>query len=328
MLDVAIVGGEIIDGTGASRRRGDVGIRDGRIVEIGDLGGRAARRIDAAGKVVTPGFIDVHTHYDAQVAWDPYLTPSPLHGVTTVIGGNCGFTLAPMEEQAVDYLTAMLARVEGMPLAAIRAGVDITWGSFGEYLDTMEGNVGLNVGFLVGHSTVRRLVLGEDWRREARDAEIEEMCRVVEASLASGALGFSSSWSETHNDAAGDPTPSRFATEAELVRLSSALRAQPGTWLEFIPWASGAFPDDRALLMAKMSAAAGRPLNWNLMLIRPNIPDEVTQNRLAASDLAAAHGGAVFGLTLPVPNAMHLNLGRGLPVRLGAGVGGGARAGT
>ncbi len=312
MLDIAIVGGEVIDGTGASRRHGDVGIRDGRIVAIGDLDEPAARRIDAVGKVVTPGFIDVHTHYDAQVAWDPYLTPSPLHGVTTAIGGNCGFTLAPMAQGAIDYLTAMLARVEGMPLSAIRAGVDITWRSFGEYLDSIAGHVALNVGFLVGHSTVRRLVLGEDWRRAAGDEEIEEMGRLVKASLASGALGFSSSWSETHNDAAGDPTPSRFATEAELIRLSSVLRAHPGTWLEFIPWASGAFPDDRALLMARMSAAAGRPLNWNLMLIRPNIPDEVTQNRLAASDLAAAHGGAVFGLTLPVPNAMHLNLDAGI----------------
>ena len=176
MFDLTIVGGEVIDGTGAPRRRADVGITGGRIVEIGDLAGPSARRIDAAGKVVTPGFIDVHTHYDAQVAWDPYLTPSPLHGVTTVIGGNCGFTLAPMEEEAVPYLTAMLARVEGMPLASVRAGVDIRWRSFGEYLDTVEGNVGLNVGFLVGHSTVRRLVLGEDWRREASDEEIAEMC--------------------------------------------------------------------------------------------------------------------------------------------------------
>jgi N-acyl-D-aspartate/D-glutamate deacylase len=311
VLDVAIVGGEVIDGTGAPRRRADVGIRDGRIVEIGDLEEPATRRIDAGGKVVTPGFIDVHTHYDAQVAWDPYLTPSPFHGVTTVIGGNCGFTLAPMEEEAISYLTAMLARVEGMPVASIRAGVDITWRSFSEYLDTMEGNVGLNVGFLVGHSTVRRLVLGEDWRREARGEEIEEMSRLIEASLSSGALGFSSSWSETHNDAAGDPVPSRFATEAELLRLSSTLASYPGTWLEFIPWASGPFPDDRALLMAKMSAAAGRPLNWNLLLIRPNIPVEVTLNRLAASDLAVVHGGAVYGLTMPVPVAMHLNLDAG-----------------
>jgi N-acyl-D-aspartate/D-glutamate deacylase len=311
VFDVAIVGGEVIDGTGAPRRRADVGIRDGRIVEIGGLEEPAARRIDAEGKVVAPGFIDVHTHYDAQVAWDPYVTPSPFHGVTTVIGGNCGFTLAPMEEEAIDYLTAMLARVEGMPLATIRAGVDITWRSFGEYLDTIQGKVGLNVGFLVGHSTVRRLVLGEHWRREASYEEIQEMGRLVEASLASGALGFSSSWAETHNDAAGDPTPSRFATAEELLRLSWTLRSHPGTWLEFIPWASGAFPDDRALLMAKMSAAACRPLNWNLMLIRPNIPHEVTQNRLAASDLARAHGGAVFGLTMPVPVPMHLNLDAG-----------------
>jgi N-acyl-D-aspartate/D-glutamate deacylase len=311
VFDIAIVGGEVIDGTGAPRRRGDIGIKNGRIVEIGELGERSSRQIDATGKVVAPGFIDVHTHYDAQVAWDPYLTPSPLHGVTTVIGGNCGFTLAPMEAEAMSYLTSMLARVEGMPLASVRAGVDITWRSFGEYLDTLEGGVGLNVGFLVGHSTVRRLVLGQDWRREASGKEIEEMSRLVETSLSSGALGFSSSWAETHNDAAGDPTPSRFASEAELLLLSGTLRSHPGTWLEFIPWATGPFPDDRALLMAKMSVVAGRPLNWNLMLIRPNIPDEVTQNRLAASDLASSHGGAVFGLTMPVPVAMHLNFDAG-----------------
>jgi N-acyl-D-aspartate/D-glutamate deacylase len=311
VFDIAIIGGELIDGTGSPRRRADVGIHNGRVIEIGQLDERYCRLIDATGKVVTPGFIDVHTHYDAQVTWDPYLTPSSLHGVTTVIGGNCGFTLAPMDAGAIDYLTTMLARVEGMPLASLRAGLDIGWNSFGEYLDAIEGKVGLNVGFLVGHSTVRRLVLGEDWGREASHEEIETMSSLVRASLSSGALGFSSSWAETHNDANGDPTPSRFATEAELLQLSAALRSYPGTWLEFIPWATGSFPDDRALLMAKMSAAAGRPLNWNLLLVRPSIPDEVVQNRLAASDLAASNGGAVFGLTLPVPNAMHLNLDAG-----------------
>ena len=111
----------------------DVGIRDGRIVAIGTQED-AHRRVDATGKVVSPGFIDVHTHFDAQIVWDPYLTPSPLHGVTTAIGGNCGFTLAPMEEHAATYLTEMLARVEGIPLETIRAGVDITWRTFEEYL--------------------------------------------------------------------------------------------------------------------------------------------------------------------------------------------------
>ncbi|MFI5047779.1 MAG: amidohydrolase family protein [Acidimicrobiia bacterium] len=311
MLDVVIVGGEVIDGTGAPRRRADVGIEAGRVVMIGDVDEPAARRLDAEGKVVAPGFIDVHTHYDAQIAWDPYLTPSPLHGVTTVLGGNCGFTLAPMDDDAVEYLTAMLARVEGMPLASVRAGVDFCWRSFGEYLDAIEGRVALNAGFLVGHSTVRRLVLGDDWRRTAGDDEIEAMRRLVAESLAAGALGLSSSWAETHNDAAGDPTPSRFASEDELLRLCGELRSHPGTWLEFIPLATGPFPDDRVALMARMSAAAQRPLNWNLMIVRPDLGDEYVESRLAASDVAARYGGRVFGLTLPIPQTLHINLDSG-----------------
>jgi N-acyl-D-aspartate/D-glutamate deacylase len=311
VLDVAIVGGEVIDGTGQPRRRADVGIVDGRIVQIGDLDDHARRVIDAEGRVVTPGFVDVHTHYDAQVAWDPYLTPSPFLGVTSVIGGNCGFTLAPMEPEALPYLTEMLARVEGMPLASLQHGLDVGWRSFGQYLDGIEGNVAINAGFLVGHSTVRRIVLGTDWQRAASDDEIAAMCRMVDESLAAGALGFSSSWSETHNDGDGNPTPSRYATEDEVLRLCATLRPHPGTWLEFIPWATGAFPDDRVQLMAKMSAAAQRPLNWNLLTVRPEIGDDVIDNRLGASDVAAAQGGAVYALTLPVPNALHLNFTSG-----------------
>ncbi len=311
MLDIAVVGGEVIDGTGAPRRRADVGIRQGKIVAVGALDEPATRRIDAAGKMVTPGFIDVHTHYDAQVTWDPHLTPSPLHGVTTVIGGNCGFTLAPMEDEAAEYLIELLARVEGMPISALRAGVDIRWRSFGEYLNSIDGHVAVNAGFLVGHSTVRRLVLGDDWRRTATDLEIDAMSRLIDDSLAAGALGFSSSWSETHNDAAGDRVPSRYGTEAELLRLCMTLRPHPGTWLEFLPWAVGPFPRERCLLMARMSAAAERPLNWNLLTVRPDITDEAIESRLTASDIAAAQGGAVFGLALPVPQTLYLNLESG-----------------
>lgn len=292
MLDIAIVGGDLIDGTGVQRRRADVGIRDGRIVAIGTLEEDAHRRVDATGKVVSPGFIDVHTHFDAQIVWDPYLTPSPLHGVTTAIGGNCGFTLAPMEEHAATYLTEMLARVEGIPLETIRAGVDITWRTFEEYLARMDGNVAINMGFLVGHSTVRRVVMGDGFRRAANENEIGQMERLVDESLAAGALGFSSSLSDTHNDGNNEPVPSRFATEEEILRLCATLRSHAGTWLEFIPWATGPFPEERAMLMAKMSVAAARPLNWNLLTVRTDMAD-VNENRLAASDLAATHGGLV-----------------------------------
>ena len=312
MLDLAIVGGEVVDGTGLPRQRADVGIRDGRIVAVGELGEPATRTIDASGRIVAPGFIDVHTHFDAQVTWDPYLTPSPFHGVTTVLGGNCGFTLAPMEPDAFEYLSAMLARVEGMPLDSVRAGVVPSWRSFGEYLDGIEGHVAVNAGFLVGHSTVRRIVLGDDWRRPATDHEIAAMGRLVADSLSAGALGFSSSWSETHNDGAGDPVPSRYATADEVVQLCAELRAHPGTWLEFIATGVGRFTDERMQLMANMSAAAQRPLNWNLLVVREDLGDDYVEGRLAASDVAARDGSAVLGLTLPIPMTLHLNLDTGV----------------
>ncbi|MGE3447562.1 MAG: amidohydrolase family protein [Microbacteriaceae bacterium] len=312
MLDVAIVGGDVIDGSGGPRVRADVGIAGGRVVAVGDLDERARRTIDATGRAVCPGFIDVHTHYDAQVLWDGDLTPSPLHGVTTALGGNCGFTLAPMTDEALGYVAAMLARVEGMSLSTLDAAVDVSWRTFGEYLDRLEGRVALNVGFLVGHSTVRRLVLGEDWRRAATAGEIDAMRRLVADSLAAGALGFSSSASDTHNDASGDPVPSRFATDDELLRLCAELQGHPGTWLEFIPWAFGAFPEQRIRLMAQMSAASGgRPLNWNLLVVNPTIGDDIVENRLSASDAARTRGASVFALTMPLANTIRINLETG-----------------
>src|SRR5262249_39201322 len=149
MLDLAIRGGTLINGTGALGRRADVGVRDGRVVSIGAISETSARSVDAAGRVVCPGFVDLHTHYDAQVFWDPTLSPSPLHGVTTVIGGNCGFSIAPLRPAAADYLMRMLARVEGMPLESLVQGVPWDWRSFGEYLDRLEGRLAVNAGFLV-----------------------------------------------------------------------------------------------------------------------------------------------------------------------------------
>src|SRR5262249_15327576 len=151
--------------------------------------------IDASGLIVAPGFIDIHTHYDAQILWDPLATPSSLNGVTTVIGGNCGFTIAPMTDEHGDYLVRMLSVVEGIPLAALQAAVDLRWSSFADYLQRLEGRVGINVGFLVGHSALRRLTMGKDAvGSKASAGQIEAMKRLLADSLQAGSLGFSSSW--------------------------------------------------------------------------------------------------------------------------------------
>src|SRR5687767_9453100 len=192
MFDVIIRGGDVIDGTGAARRKADVGIRDGRVVAIGAIDGEAATTIDATGKVVAPGFVDVHTHFDAQVFWDGALTPSPLHGVTTVLAGNCGFTIAPLSEDPADgdYLMRMLARVEGMPLESLREGVPWNWRTTAEYLDQIDGTLSINAGFMVGHSAIRRVVMRTDSvQRESTPDELAQMLQLFHDGLDAGGLG-------------------------------------------------------------------------------------------------------------------------------------------
>src|SRR6185436_8055456 len=299
--------GTVIDGTGSLRFSADVGIRNGRVATIGKITESAAQTIDAGGKIVSPGFVDIHTHYDAQAFWDPALTPSSIHGVTTVVGGNCGFSIAPLTEDAGPYLMRMLSRVEGMPLEALEAGVPWNWRSFGEYLDRLEGKLAINAGFLVGHSALRRVVMREAAvGNKASDAQLQQMLRLLHESIAAGGLGFSSSQAPTHNDGDGQPVPSRHATRDELVALAGALRDHDGTSLEFIPTV-GLFGDEHKELMAAMSHAAGCPLNWNVLNVVSMAPD-IYRSQLAASDYAREHGGQVVALTLPQPMALRLNL--------------------
>jgi N-acyl-D-aspartate/D-glutamate deacylase len=302
MYDVIIRGGDVIDGTGAARRRADVGIDGGRVTAIGDLSASEATQvIDATGRVVTPGFIDVHTHIDAQAFWDPTLSPSPLHGVTTVFAGNCGFSIAPLSDDPADgeYLMHMLSRVEGMPLRSLQEGVPWNWTSTAEYLDALEHTLSINAGFLVGHSAVRRVVMGGDaTRRQATGAEVGEMCALLRNGLAAGAIGFSSSWSSTHNDTERNMVPSRYASRDELIALCAVLADFPGTSLEFIP-TIGVFDEDITNLMVDMSLAAKAPLNWNVLAVTPKTLD-AGYAKLAASDVAAARGATVVGLTAPM----------------------------
>jgi N-acyl-D-aspartate/D-glutamate deacylase len=297
VLDLLLSGGTVVDGTGADRRVADVGIRDGRIVAVGRVDEAATRTLDVTGKVVCPGFVDLHTHYDAQLLWDPTASPSVLHGVTTVLGGNCGFSIAPLGPGDADYIQRMMAVVEGIPLEALEGGGPWDWSSFADFLDRVDGGMAVNAGFLVGHSAVRRVVMGDDaTSAEATPAQVAAMARLVEESVAGGALGFSSSLGEGHLDGDGRPVPSSSASFGELVALAGAIRDHPGTTLEFIP-AIGPIPADRMELMADMSVAADRPLNWNLLGSLAS--EEIYEQQLAASDLAAARGGHVIALALP-----------------------------
>ena len=316
MFDLLISGGDVIDGRGGPRRRTDIGITGDRISAIGNLvnggGAQAAATIDATGLAVTPGFIDVHTHFDAQVFWDPDLSPSPLHGVTTIIGGNCGFTIAPLGEDPAhgDYLMRMLARVEGIPLEALQQGVPWSWQTTAEYFDAIDGNVAVNAGFKVGHSALRRVVMGDDSvRRACTDEELGEMKALLRDGLEAGALGFSSSWSRTHNDPMGNMVPSRYAEREELVALCSVLAGYDGTSVEFNP-ALRPFEPWAFDLMSDMSAAAHRPLNWNVLMVNARSLD-TNRAELAAGDQAAARGGKIVALTVPLTLSLHLNFNSG-----------------
>ena len=298
MLDRLIRSGRVVDGTGAPGRTADIGIRDGRIVALGHVDEPARETLDADGAIVAPGFIDIHTHYDAQLLWDPAATPSCFHGVTTVVGGNCGFTIAPLDSDRGAYLRRMLARVEGMPLEALEAGGEWGWSSFGEYLDTLErGGLGINAGFLVGHSAIRRAVMGEAAVGQHADAkQIDALSALLAECLRAGGLGLSSGRTPVHRDWEGAPVPSFHASDEELFALCRTVREHPGTSLEFAP--SLADFDTTGDLMIAMSLAADRPINWNVLIVNAARPEEY-QRQLALSDRAAARGARVVPLSVP-----------------------------
>ena len=313
MLDLLITGGLVVDGTGRPGWRGDVAVRDGRIVALeapGVIEEPAAQTFDAAGLVVCPGIVDPHTHYDAQLLWDPTASPSSNHGVTTVIGGNCGFTLAPLIPGDADYLRKMMAKVEGMPLAALEHGTDWGWETFAEYLDRMDGNISVNAGFLVGHCAIRRYVMGGDAVGNAADpAQVTAMRAELAAAIRSGAIGFSFTNSTSHSDGEGEPVASRWATPDELIALCEETGLHEGTTLEgIVPGCLDQFADDEIELLGRMSAAANRPMNWNVLTVDARVPERVPR-QISASDRAVALGGRVVALTMPVQVPMNMSFG-------------------
>jgi N-acyl-D-aspartate/D-glutamate deacylase len=312
VIDLVVRGGLVVDGTGGPARRADVGVDGGRIVAIGKVDDGASRVVDADGAMVAPGFVDLHTHYDAQLFWDPTASPSPLHGVTTVFGGNCGFSLAPAGPEHAEYLARMMARVEGMPLAALQSGLDWAWDSFGGWLDRLDGAVGVNAGFLVGHSTLRRAVMGDDAVGQvATEAQLVRLEAELHRALAEGAMGFSTSTAHTHNDGDGQPVPSRAAGPGELERLAAVVSGHPGTTVEMIvPGCINGFSDDEMDLLVRVSLAAQRPVNWNVLAVTAGNPDG-TARQLGASTRAAGAGARVVALTLPHTMALRLSFEHG-----------------
>ena len=309
MLDLKIINGTIVDGSSKPGFRGDVGIKNGRIVAIGNVPDPARETVDADGRVVSPGFIDVHTHYDAQVFWDPTLSPSCYHGVTTVFGGFCGFSIAPLTPESGSYLKPMLARVEGMPLKTLEQAVPWNWSSFGDYLDRIEhGGVGVNAGFFCGHSAIRRIVMGARAVGEkATEEEIEQMKALLDASLAEGAMGFSTTISPSHNDGDGNPVPSRWADYSEIVALARVVRDHEGTGLEILPDVD--FGPGIPELMANFSIAGQRAVNWNVMAVTGAIDTaERCAKQLAVTDFARERGGEVIALTVPCTPELYVNL--------------------
>lgn len=302
MFDLILRNGTVVDGTGAPSRTADVGVTDGRIATIGDLSDADATTVvDATGRVVAPGFVDPHTHYDAQLHWDPSATPSSNHGVTSVIGGNCGFTLAPLRDSDADYTRKMMAQVEGMPLVALENGVDWSWTSFGDFLARLDGNVAVNAGFLVGHCALRRFVIGpESTGRESTPDELRQIEAALAEALDAGGLGFSTSLSSTHNDGDGNPVASRYATHDEVLALCDVVREHEGTTLEaIVQGCLGEFSDDEVELLAQMSARAARPLNWNVLSISAD-REARARHQLKPSDRAREIGGRVVALSMPV----------------------------
>ena len=290
-LDLVIRGGTVVDGTGWPARTADVGVRDGRIVTVGRVEATATREVDADGLLVTPGFVDIHTHYDAQLHWDPTASPASWHGVTTLLTGNCGFTIAPSKPEDVPWLLQMLSRVEGMSADALATGVAFAGGGVGDFLDGLDGRVGVNVGANVGHCAVRRFVMGDDAsERVATEDEITAMAELVRAAMRDGAIGFTSSQLELHVAHDGRGVPSNHAAPEELIALAGVLAEFGRGSIEFIPrtFLEGYSDEDRSLIRA-MAEASGRPVHLNTLTMMPHAPDG-WERSLEFAETAATDG--------------------------------------
>lgn len=293
-MDTIIKGGLVVDGTGGAPRSGDIGIRNGKIVPASEVGA-GAHTLDATGKVVAPGFIDIHTHFDPQLCWDGLATPSLEHGVTTVVIGNCSLSLAPVRpDGAKDKLISMFQVIEDIKKPTFDAAVPFSWESFPEYLDFIRGKLGVNVGALIGHSAIRYYVMGAaSQERAANKDEIDAMCRIVEEAMAAGALGISSSYVDMDEEM--KPVPSRYAEIDEKLALAQAMGASGrGIWQVVPYFMDPAQVEANIKELGDISLAAGVPCS-----LQPVLATGREGAQVAA--LAAEHerGARVYGQTMP-----------------------------
>ena len=276
MYDLTITGGTVVDGTGDKPFRADIGIKDGKIVEIrrreGDdagLQGEAVQNIDATGRIVTPGFVDIHTHYDGQVSWDGLLEPSTMHGVTTVISGNCGVGFAPVRPGSEQWLIELMEGVEDIPGTALTEGISWGWESFPEYLDVIEKqSLAVDFGTQIAHGAVRGYAMGERGARNepANEDDIAVMARIVQEGIEAGAFGFSTSRTEAHRAIDGEPVPGTYAAEDELFALGRAMAAGGQAVFEVAPAGTAGESLDGPMKeldwMVRLAAEIDRPLSF------------------------------------------------------------------
>jgi N-acyl-D-aspartate/D-glutamate deacylase len=314
MHDLVIRNGRVVDGTGAPEFVGDVAVSDGVITDVGVVDGRGRREIDADGLVVTPGVVDIHTHYDGQAMWDPDLTPSCWHGVTTAVIGNCSVGFAPCAPDRRDWLIDMMESVEDIPASALRAGLDWSWETFPEYLDALGSSPrSIDIGTQVPHAALRAYVMGERGARDepATADDIAMMSKLVEDGIAAGALGFSTSRTVLHYTADRVPIPGTYAHEDELFGIGDALARAGSGVFEVVP--SGVAGEDVESLpgevdwMTRLAARIGRPVC--MLLTQNNTRPDAWRDVLAAAEQAQRDGAMLVVQVAGRPGGLIAGLG-------------------
>jgi len=298
-FDLVIRGGTVVDGTGRAPMAADIGISGNRIAQIGTLAGSGAEEIDAKGKIVTPGFVDIHTHYDAQAVWDSHMAPSSWHGVTTAVMGNCGVGFAPCKPGDREKLVELMEGVEDIPGAVMHEGLKWEWESFGEYLGALERKPrDIDVCALLPHAAVRVFVMGERAIKleNANQADIAQMRDIAREAMQAGAFGFSTSRSLSHKTLKGDPTPTLRAQEDELTGIAMGMKDAGSGMLEIVSeWA----PDHNAefAMVRRVVEACGRPAVFTLT--QRHTRPEIWRDLLAGADKAMADGLSIRPVVAP-----------------------------